>query len=83
MRERVAERDLARQIQRCEMIYYVTHPDGRKERLVNRFSMRHFYRYEAEHLLARCGFQLETVLADYDGTPYEEMRKELILVARR
>ncbi|MCP4709498.1 MAG: hypothetical protein GY869_12800 [Planctomycetes bacterium] len=28
------------------------------------------FRYEAEHMLARCGLQVETVFADYDKNPY-------------
>jgi hypothetical protein len=46
--------------------------------------MRFLYRYEAEHLLARCGFTLEHVYADFDRRPYgSEYPGELILLARR
>jgi hypothetical protein len=41
------------------------------------------YRFEAEHLLARCGFEVEHVYADYDRTPYgSKYPGELIFVAR-
>ena len=33
----VTERDLHQQVMRAELIYYVTHPDGRQERLVHAF----------------------------------------------
>jgi hypothetical protein len=56
----------ANPINHAELIEYVTHPDGRQERLVHLFPMRYLFRFEAEHLLARCGFALEQVYADYD-----------------
>ena len=46
--------------------------------------MRYLYRFEAEHLLARCGFAVEAVYADFDKRPYgSEYPGELILVARK
>jgi hypothetical protein len=71
------------QVNDHELIYYVTHPDGRGERLVHAFSLRYLFRFEAEHLLARSGYVLEQVYADYEknayGTTYPG---ELIFVAR-
>ena len=83
-RGRTVSRDLFNQIQDVELIYYVTHPDGREERLVHRFQMRHLFRYEAEHLLARSGFQVEELYADYDKSPYGSKDPgELVFVARK
>jgi SAM-dependent methyltransferase len=83
-RARIASRDYFRQITEHELIYYVTHPDGREERLVHRFSWRYVYRYEVEHLLARCGFSLEVMYADYDRSPFgSKYPGELISVARK
>jgi SAM-dependent methyltransferase len=80
----VTERDLHEQVMRAELIYYVTHPDGRQERLVHAFPMRWLYRFEAEHLLARCGFAVEALYANYEKRPYGEIYPgELIFVARR
>jgi hypothetical protein len=45
-------------INHSELIYYVTHPDGRQERLVHSFPRCYLFRFEAEHLLARCGLGL-------------------------
>jgi SAM-dependent methyltransferase len=83
-RHRLASRDLFNQVIDAELIYDVTHPDGREERLVHRFLMRYLFRFEVEHLLARSGFALETVYADYDRSPYgTQYPGELICVARR
>ena len=39
---------------------------------------------EAEHLLARCGFKVEALYADYDKSPYGSTYPgELIFVARK
>ena len=83
-RHSAVSRDRFNQVNQIELIYYVTHPDGREERLVHAFPMRYLFRFEAEHLLARCGFQVEHLYADYDKTPYgEKYPGELIFVARK
>jgi len=75
--------DRFNQINYIELIYYVTHPDGRKERIVHSFPMRYLYRFEAEHLLARCGFEIEHLYASYDKAPYGSIYPgELVIVAR-
>jgi hypothetical protein len=77
-------RDPFAQVNRLELIYYVTHPDGRQERLVHAFAMRYLFRYEAEHLLARAGFAVEAVFAGYDRSPFGSKDPgELIFVARK
>jgi len=81
---RIADRDLFNQIVYSELIYYVTHPDGREERLVHAFPMRYLFRFEAEHLLARADFRVEAVYADYDRSEFgSKYPGELIIVAVR
>ncbi|MGA2260627.1 MAG: class I SAM-dependent methyltransferase [Acidobacteriota bacterium] len=83
-RHKILSRDYANQINQIEIAYYVTHPDGREERLVHAFPMRYLYRFEAEHMLARCGFKAEQVFADYDKSPYgSKYPGELIFVAKK
>ena len=83
-RAKFVSKDPLTQVNQVELIYYVSHPDGRTERLVHAFSMRYLFRFEAEHLLARCGFQVEQVYADYDKSPYgSKYPGELIFVARK
>jgi SAM-dependent methyltransferase len=83
-RFRVERVDLPRQVQYLEMIYYVTEPDGTSRRLLERFSLRHFFRYEVEHLLARCGFTDIRIDGDFAGTPFEESDPpEIVVRARR
>ena len=76
--------DLFNQVIQVELIYYVTHPDGRQERLVHAFPMRYLYRFEAEHLLVRCGFRVVHIYANYDKSSYgSQYPGELIMVARK
>jgi SAM-dependent methyltransferase len=83
-RHKVVERDLFSQINHVELIYYVTHPDGREERLVHAFPMRYLFRFEAEHLLARCGFVVNAVYADFEKNPYgSKYPGELIFAAQK
>ncbi|MCJ7734142.1 MAG: class I SAM-dependent methyltransferase [Anaerolineales bacterium] len=77
-------RDHFKQVLDVELIYYLTHPDGREERLVHAFKMRYLFRYEAEHLLARCGFEVLELYADYQKNPYGSISPgELIFLARK
>jgi SAM-dependent methyltransferase len=81
---KTAARDRFSQVNHFELIYYVTHADGREERLVHAFPMRHLFRFEAEHLLARAGFEVEHVYADYAKHAYgSEYPGELLFVARK
>ena len=83
-RHRFLERDLIKQINTSELVYHVTHRDGHRERLVHRLQMRCIFRFEGEHLLARAGFTLDHVYADFDRSPYgSQYPGELIFVARR
>jgi len=76
--------DRFQQVGHYELIYYVTHPNGRQERLVQAFPLRYLFRFEAEHLLARAGFTLEHVYADFEKKPYgSKYPGELLMVARR
>ena len=44
--------------------------------------MRYLFKFEAEHLLARAGFTVEQLYADYDKSPYgSKYPGELIFVA--
>lgn len=83
-RHRIVERDHIDQISSVELIYLVIHPDGHRERLIHAFKMRHLFRFEMEHLLARCGFEVMSVFSDFDRKPYGAIYPgELIFVARK
>jgi SAM-dependent methyltransferase len=83
-RSRIVGHDRFTQVTQHELIYYVTRADGRTERLVHAFGLRNTFRFEAEHLLVRAGFEVEHVYADFDKAPCgSKYPGDLIFVARR
>jgi SAM-dependent methyltransferase len=80
---RVPATHTVKQYRECELIFYVEHPDGQVERLVQAFPFRYFFRYEVEHLLARSGLRVLEVLGDFDGAPLTDESPEMIFVAER
>jgi hypothetical protein len=82
-RHKIVSRDRFAQVSQVELIYCVTHPDGREERLVHAFPFRYLFRFEAEHLLARAGFHVEHLYADYDRSAHGSKPGELLFVARK
>ncbi len=83
-RFRINQRNLAEQFIDAEIIYYVTHHEGHVERLVHSFPFRYIFRFEAEQLLARCGFSIHAIYSDFDKSPFgSKYPGELIIVARK
>ena len=79
--ERVAAFHRAEQRNDVEMIFYVKDARGKQERLVFAWTLRYFFRYEVEHLLARCGFKVSAVYGNFDRSPLEDDSPEMIFVA--
>ena len=83
-RHKTVAHDRFDQINDFELVYYVTHPDGREERLVHAFRLRYLFRFEVEHLLGRAGFAIEHLYAGYDRSEYgSKYPGELVFVARK
>ena len=81
---RIAARDFPQQTQVVEFTIEVTHPDGREEQHVERFSLRYVFRFELEYLLECEGFHVEAIYGDYDKSPFATRYPgEIIAVARR
>lgn len=78
--ERVVAFHRAQQRNDVEMIYTVKGNDGREERLVFAFTVRYFFRYEVEHLLARCGFRVSAVYGNFDDSPLSDDSPEMIFI---
>lgn len=66
-----------------ELIYYLTHLDGRQERLVQSFPMRYFFRYEMEHLLSLSGFRVVELFGSFDRSAFSNDSPEMIFVAEK
>lgn len=80
---RIVKQHRAEQCNESEIIYYITHPQGKKERLVHAFPFRYFFRYEVVHLLARCGFRVVELFGDFDTSKLNDHSPEMIFVAKK
>ncbi|HSP05934.1 MAG TPA: class I SAM-dependent methyltransferase [Acidobacteriota bacterium] len=78
-----ARADLAAQIIHVEMKWEERNSTGslvgRKE---GTFDLRYFFRFELEHLLARCGFD-PSLYGHFDGRPYDYVSGEMIAVCKK
>lgn len=81
VRERTIAFHRAIQCNDVELIYCVTHPDGRAERFPNPFRIRYFFRYEVEHLLARTGFRVAELFGDFTRSPLRDDSPDMIFIA--
>ena len=79
----VREVDLAAQHLAVTFCYDELDDAGHVTRTVIPFGMRWLYRFEAEHLLVRAGFAVESVYGSYDLDDYTSDAPRLLIVARR
>ena len=80
---RIADFHQDAQYNDIEIIYYVTSPNGDKERLVQAFPFRYFFRFEVEHLLNLSGFRLLDLFGDYNKSAFYSDSPEMIFVAQK
>ena len=73
--------DLSTQVSDIFLRWEIEDAEGRIERRECRFRMRWFYRFEVEHLLARCGLGIETIYGNFDRSGFERESPEMIFVA--
>jgi SAM-dependent methyltransferase len=75
-------RDPVSQVSEVRFRYERRRPGSlpRSETVVTK--MRHFFRYELEHLLARAGFGDVEVLGGFDRRPYDYFSGETVVLAR-
>ena len=73
---------MATQINEIRFRWEIEQPSGEIEHLASSFPMRWFYRFEIEHLLERCGLEIEHLYGKFDRSPFEDDSPEMIFVAR-
>lgn len=81
--DRHAATHRSEQYNEIEIIYYLTGTDGETQRLVHAFPMRYFFRYEIEHMLARCGFRVVDVFGNFDRSALDDKSPEMIFIAEK
>jgi SAM-dependent methyltransferase len=75
--------DYAGQMHYVEFMYDEIGADRVVRRDILPFTMRWFYRFELEYLLAQTGFAVEALFGSYDLDDYSSDSDRLIVVARR
>jgi SAM-dependent methyltransferase len=82
--DRVLSRDYAAQTQQLEVVYEIDHVNGTSERIVIPYETSYVFRFELEHLLARCGFTVREVWGGFGFEPFGSAGTgELIVLAER
>lgn len=82
--ESVVRTDLARQVRVIRSIYEVIDRHGRPvEKRIVEWPYRFTYRFEAEHLLERAGFRIESLFGGYEREPFTAESKTMLFVARK
>ncbi|MFN8484721.1 MAG: class I SAM-dependent methyltransferase [Anaerolineae bacterium] len=75
--------DATTQVSRTERMYDRVGADGRLiERTHRQITVRWLYRYEAEHLFVRAGFEVEALSGDFAGGPFDGNSEEQVWVLR-
>ena len=81
--ETMVETDLATQVRRIRSVYEEIASDGRVRKQVVEWPFRFTYRFEAEHLLERAGFEIAGVYGGHQREPFASESKWLVLLGRR
>ncbi|MFN8498374.1 MAG: class I SAM-dependent methyltransferase [Anaerolineae bacterium] len=75
--------DAFTQVARTERMYDRVGADGRLiERTYRQITVRWLYRYEAEHLFIRAGFEIEALYGDFAAGSFDEQSEEQVWVLR-
>lgn len=74
---------LAEQTLHVTLVYEELGTDGQVRRTIVPYHARYLWRYEAELLLDKAGFDLETIYGDWDLSPFASDSDRMILIARR
>jgi SAM-dependent methyltransferase len=75
---RILQKRYADQCTDCELIYYLD-----EQRIVQQLTMRYFFRFELEHLLARSGFDVTALHGGFDGAAFTDNSPEMIFTSVR
>jgi len=66
-----------------EMDERLSDADAVISRVYRNMRLRYVYRYEMEHLLALCGFEVEALYGWFDRRPFTDESREMVWLARR
>jgi SAM-dependent methyltransferase len=73
----------AEQTVHVTLIYDEITQDGQVHRTLVPYAIRYLWRFEAELLLDKAGFELEAIYGGWDLAPFEDASDRMLMVARR
>lgn len=74
--------DLEKQMIHRVFNYDYVDAGGVLHRVASRFSVRYFFRNELLMMFEKAGFEVETVLGDFDGRPWSKDAPQIVVCAR-
>jgi SAM-dependent methyltransferase len=81
--EAVVSIDLATQVRIIRSAYEVVADDGSVTKRFVEWQYRFTYRFEAEHLLERAGFEIEALYGGYQWEPFTSASRVMLFLARK
>ncbi|MDQ4145049.1 MAG: class I SAM-dependent methyltransferase [Actinomycetota bacterium] len=81
--ETVVLTDLAAQVRVIRSEYELIDEDGAVRKRIVEWPFRYTYRFEAEHLLERAGFEVEAVYGGYEREDFTSTSETLLVVGRK
>jgi hypothetical protein len=82
-RTSVLSKDLLSQQSEIDVTFEIYDLSGTKSEIHDIFRVRHFFRYELEHLLARCGFEVICVNGGFRREPLTTHSKVMAVIAKK
>jgi SAM-dependent methyltransferase len=80
--ETIVSTDLAEQLRQIRSAYEIIAADGSVTKRVVEWTYRFSYRFEAEHLLERAGFEIEALYGGYQREPFSSASRDMLFFAR-
>jgi SAM-dependent methyltransferase len=81
--EAVVSTDLAAQVRVIRSAYELVTDEGLVTKRFVEWPYRYTYRFEAEHLLERAGFEVEAIYGGYQREPFTSDSRTMLVLARR
>jgi hypothetical protein len=81
--EAVVSTNLADQVRVIRSAYEIIADDGSVTKRFVEWPYRYTFRFEAEHLLERAGFEVDAAYGGYRREPFTSESRSLLLLARR
>jgi len=81
--ETVVSTDLVAQVRIIRSAYEIVADNGSVTKRFVEWPYRYTYRFEAEHLLERAGFEIEAIYGGYQREPFVSASRTMLVLARR